>query len=152
MDKDIPIRVSNTLDYTHPGTLIIPSLKLQPRVCEVTTLLLSTYENTAKTEIGFDGDKGTRGLVVLVGLRVAQVFMVRQRISQALDSAKITFSFANLNRETSLALVVDSTVMKQAAKIMHVTFVAQPVSKRWLIPSRHPVDVHVAAHTGAGWA
>lgn len=155
MDKDIPIRVSNTLDYTHPGTLIIPSLKLQPRVCEVTTLLLSTYETSTKTEIassGYDGDKSTRGLVVLVGLRVAQVYMVRQRISQALDTAKIKFSFANLNRETSLALVVDSTVMKQAAKIMHVTFVAQPVSKRWLIPSRHPVDEHVAAHTGAGWA
>ena len=156
LDKHIPIRVANTLDFTHPGTLIIPSSSLRPRICEITSLALASYETANKTlvDVSPPWPKEESSLIALVGHQITRIPSISDRVSAVLQAASIPciITPALSSGTSNVAVVVPTRSVKAAAKLLHNKFVAHSDTKRWLIPSRVPVDVTPISSYGAGWA
>ena len=158
LEKRIPIRVANTLDLTHPGTLISPaSSTLLPRVCEVTQLAVEAYEAANKTKMLFEPIAGVQAyaVVALIGFQVGNISKIKTRVEAALKAAGIFhFSFpqpVNGGR-TNFSVVVDTKEAKTAARALHQAFVTKADNKRWLIPSRVPALISTSSAVGASWA
>lgn len=162
LEKNIPIRVTNTLDYTHPGTLIEPAAAhLRPRVCEVTHLTLAQYEHANKTRLPLDAvleesrKNGGIALVAVVGHRLSQIHGLQDRIWQILQRQdgllKYHVSIPDL-ADSAFVVAVPAANGKSTAKLLHDAFIARQDQRRWLVPSKFPTAVTIAPALGAGWA
>lgn len=131
--KSIPIRVGNTLDYTHPGT-IIRGLTTNDSVNAVTSCSLAEYEQKKQTTIEVPSEmpfnKEDASLVAMVGQNVS-ADLNSDMIEGALARAGIIGVVPeHVNGSSHSGTVVVNTLVKKAAlAALHEEFVDVPVKQ-----------------------
>ena len=159
LEKGIPIRVTNTLDITHPGTLIEPTRPhTRPRVCEITTLALAQYEAANKTKVPVSVTDTAVSIVALIGHQIRLIPGIDAKITSTIKQAnpqavfEIVHAAGPLADAQGIMVLVPSDAAASTAKALHSVFLGQKGVRRWLVPTRVPSTVSLTPASGAGWA
>jgi aspartokinase len=159
LEKNIPIRVTNTLDITHPGTLIEPARQqMRPRVCEITVLPLAQYETANKTKIDTKLHDPSVSIIALIGHQVRLVSGIEASISATIKKThpnakfEVVPSAGPIDKAEVIMVLVESGAASSIAKALYAALLGRKDVSRWLVPSRVPTTPSLTPASGAGWA
>ncbi len=124
IEKKIPIRIKNTFNPTHPGTLICHA----PKIKEPLVKTVTSIDNLAIISIEGNGMIGVPGVSARIFSALARAHVNVMMISQASSEHNVCFAVPKKDCHTGVKVLRDEFSIDIAKKIIDDVSVQEPVS------------------------